>query len=90
LPAASKAWAASTTRWLRRDYITSRGHVYDFDAVFSSFHRLRRQRLTGDDGVQSAFTAEQASFIKNRCQMFRLDDDPEFDYLNYGIDERHH
>jgi hypothetical protein len=85
-------WWGSNSQWktaLRRDYITSRGHIYDYDAVFSSFHRLRRQRLADDDGVQQPLTAEQASFIKNRCQLLRLDDDPGFHYLYYGIDERH-
>lgn len=32
-------------------------------------------------------TADQVSFIKNRCQL-RTNDEPSFDYTHYGIDER--
>jgi hypothetical protein len=70
---------------LRRDYITSRGRVYDFDAL-SSYSRRKRQTLTGDSDPQP-LTADQASFIKNRCQL-RTNDEPDFHYLNHGIDER--
>jgi hypothetical protein len=70
---------------LRRDYITSRGRVYDFDAL-SSYSRRIRQTLTGDSAPQP-LTADQASFIKNRCQL-RTNDKPDFHYLNHGIDER--
>jgi hypothetical protein len=70
---------------LRHDYITSRGHVYEFDA-FSSFSRQRRLYATGDSG-QAPLTADQVSFIKNRCQL-RTDEEPSFHYLGYDIDER--
>jgi hypothetical protein len=83
-------WWGHNSQWrteIRRDYITSRGRVYDFDA-FSGSSRLRRQSLAGDD-PQQPLTADQASFIKNRCQL-RTGDEPEFefDYLDLGIDER--
>jgi hypothetical protein len=81
-------WWGHNSQWrteLRRDYITDRGHVYDFDAL-SSFSHRRRLSLAGD-GAQQPLTADQASFIKNRCQL-RTNDEPEFDYLNTGIDER--
>jgi hypothetical protein len=72
---------------LRRDYITSSGHVYDFDA-FSSFSR--RGRLARDDeSAQAPLTADEVSFIKNRCQLL-TDEEPSFRYLGYGIDERRH
>ncbi len=81
-------WWGHNSQWrtsLRRDYITSRGHVYDYDA-FSSFSRQLRL-LTADDSADGPLTAEQVSLIKNRCQL--LDDgEPRFDYLNFGIDER--
>ena len=44
-------WWGHNSQWktaLRRDYITSRGHVYDFDALFSS--HLRRMREHRADG----------------------------------------
>ena len=83
-------WWGHNSQWrtqLRRDYITSRGHVYDFDA-FSSFSRQGRLPAA-DDSAQAPLTADQASFIKNRCQP-RTDEEPSFDYLDRGIDERHH
>jgi hypothetical protein len=70
---------------LRRDYITGRGHVYDSDA-FSSSNSTRHIRLTGES-ARPRLTADQASFIKNRCQL-RTGDEPGFEYLDYGIDER--
>lgn len=67
---------------------TGRGHVYNYDA-FSSSSRLRRPHSGGDSAQQVGLTDDQASFIKNRCQL-RTDDEPGFDYLDYGIDERRH
>src|SRR5260370_24583917 len=64
-------WWGHNSQWktpLRRDYITSSGHVYDFDALFSSFLRRGRQ-FVADGGAQQPLTADQASFIKNRCQL---------------------
>lgn len=81
-------WWGQNSQWkteLRRDYITTRGHVYDFDAL-SSYSRRTRQFLTGDS-VPEPLTADQAGFIKNRCQL-RTDKEPGFHYLNQGIDER--
>jgi hypothetical protein len=81
-------WWGHNSQWkteLRRDYITSRGHVYDFDA-FSSFSRQGRLAVAGDS-PQAPLTDDQASFIKNRCQL-RTDEEPSFHYLGYGIDER--
>jgi hypothetical protein len=81
-------WWGHNSQWktqLRRDYVTSRGHVYDFDA-FSSFSRQGRL-YAADDGAQAPLTADQISFIKNRCQL-RTDEEPSFHYLGYGIDER--
>ena len=81
-------WWGHNSQWkteLRRDYITSRGHVYDFDA-FSSSSSTRRAYLTGES-ARSQLTADQASFIKNRCQL-RTGDEPGFHSLDYGIDER--
>ncbi len=82
-------WWGHNSQWkteLRRDYITSSGHVYDYDGL-SSYSRRRRLSLAGDR-AQQPLTADQASFIKNRCQL-RADDEPGFHYLDYGIDERH-
>jgi hypothetical protein len=82
-------WWGSNSQWKttpRRDYITDRGRVYDFDALFSSFRRLARL-AKADDGQLPPVTDDQASFIKNRCQL-RVDDEPTFHYLDYGIDER--
>src|SRR5262249_20414243 len=46
----------------RRDSTPSRGHVYDFDALFSSF--LSHKRTVLDDGpMQEPLTADQAAFI---------------------------
>jgi hypothetical protein len=70
---------------VRRDYITSRGHVYDFDALSSSSSTFRIA-LTGES-TRPQLTADQASFIKNRCQL-RTGDEPDFHYLHCGIDER--
>ena len=84
-------WWGHNSQWKtapRRDYITSRGHVYDFDALFSSFLRLMREHLP-DGGAWHPLTADQASFIKNRCQL-RNNNEPDFHYLDYGIDERRH
>jgi hypothetical protein len=81
-------WWGRNSQWrteLRRDYLTSRGHVYDFDA-FSSFHGRGRLSLTDDSALQP-LTADQASFIKNRCQL-RSPGEPDFDYMSSGIDER--
>jgi hypothetical protein len=78
----------SNSQWrteFRRDYITSRGHVYDFDA-FSSFSRNRRLYLTGQM-ARAPLTADRASFIKNRCQL-RAHGEPGFHYLGHGADER--
>jgi hypothetical protein len=82
-------WWGHNSQWKtlpRRDYVTSRGHVYDFDALFSSFHRRTREHITGE-GAWHHLTADQASFIKNRCQL-RDSNEPGFHYLNVGIDER--
>jgi hypothetical protein len=54
-------------------------------ALFSSFRRLTRECFT-DGGARHPLTADQASFIKNRCQL-RDNDKTDFDYLNVGIDE---
>jgi hypothetical protein len=84
-------WWGHNSQWKtapRRDYITSRGHVYDFDALFSSFHRLTREH-PADEGARHPLTADQASFIKNRCQL-RDNNEPDFHYLNFGIDESRH
>jgi hypothetical protein len=84
-------WWGHNSQWkteIRRDYITGHGHVYDLDA-FSSFSRRRRMHLTGDSAQHAPLTTDQASFIKNRCQL-RTDDKPGFDYTDYGIDERRH
>ena len=81
-------WWGSNSQWrtsLCRDYITSRGHVYDYDA-FSSFRRQLRL-FAADDSADKPLTAEQASLIKNRCQLL-VEEEPGFDYLNLGIDER--
>lgn len=81
-------WWGSNSQWrteIRRDYITSSGRVYDYDA-FSSFRR-RNRLLASDDSADQPLTADQGSFIKNRCQL-RTDADPDSQYLNYGIDER--
>lgn len=81
-------WWGHNSQWkteIRRDYLTSRGHVYDFDAL-SAYSRRLRLSLAGDSALQP-LTADQASFIKNRCQL-RTDDEPDFHYLNHGIDER--
>lgn len=80
-------WWGHNSQWkteLRRDYTTSDGHIYDYDA-FSSFHRLSPLCATGGD--VGPLTADQASFIKNRCEL-RLGDEPDFNYMNRGIDER--
>lgn len=81
-------WWGHNSQWKtvpRRDYITSRGHVYDFDALFSTFFRRLREHLAGS--ARHPLTADQASFIKNRCQL-REDTEPDFHYLDVGIDER--
>jgi len=81
-------WWGHNSQWkteFRRDYITRRGHVYDFDA-FSSLSSRRRRSLTGES-APPPLTADQASFIKNRCQL-RTNGEPGFHYLDYGTDER--
>lgn len=81
-------WWGRNSQWKtvpRRDYITSRGHVYDFDGLFSSFLHRTREHPAG--GARHPLTPDQASFIKNRCQL-RDDNDPDFHYLDLGIDER--
>ena len=81
-------WWGSNSQWrteIRRDYITSSGCVYDYDA-FSSFRR-RNRLLTQDDRADQPLTADQESFIKNRCGL-RTEVDPDSKYLSYGIDER--
>jgi hypothetical protein len=78
-------WWGHNSQWKtapRRDYITSRGHVYDFDAMFSAYLRRMREPLV-DGGARHALTADQASFIKNRCQL-RDNNEPDFHYLDYG------
>src|SRR5262249_21254781 len=83
-------WWGHNSQWKtepRRDYITSRGHVYDFDALFSSF--LSHKRTVLDDGtMQEPLTADQAAFIKNRCHQLRANHEPDFHYLDHGIDQR--
>lgn len=81
-------WWGHNSQWkteLRRDYRTSRGHVYDFDAL-SSHSINRRQSLTGQE-TPPPLTTDQASFIKNRCQL-RTAGEPGFHYPDNGIDER--
>lgn len=81
-------WWGSNSQWRtapRRDYITCRGHVYDFDALFSTFRRRRLEHLP-DGGAQGPPAADQASFIKNRCQL-RDDTEPDFHYVDVGINE---
>jgi hypothetical protein len=71
-------WWGHNSQWqteLRRDYLTSRGHVCDFDSL-SSYSRRGRLFLAGDNALQP-LTADQASFIKNRCQL-RGGDEPGF------------
>lgn len=82
-------WWGHNSQWkttMRRDYITSRGPVYDYDALYSAFWRRIRHSRHGDSG-REPLTADQASFIKNRCQL-RLNSEPGFQYLDYCIDER--
>jgi hypothetical protein len=82
-------WWGHNSQWktmLRRDYITGRGHVYGFDALFSTFLRRAREHLD-HGGAQPPLTADQASFIKNRCQL-RDNKEPDFLYPERGIDER--
>jgi hypothetical protein len=82
-------WWGHNSQWktpLRRDYITSRGHVYDYDA-FSSFRSGLRESTAASDSVRRPLTSEQASFIKNRC-LLRTNEEPTFDFLANGIDER--
>jgi hypothetical protein len=84
-------WWGHNSQWktaLRRDYITSRGHVYHFDALFSSFRRRMRED-SADGGGRHPLTDDQASFIKNRCQL-RDDNEPDFHCVNVGIDESRH
>ena len=84
-------WWGHNSQWKtapRRDYVTSCGHVYDFDALFSSFLRRMRDPLA-DEGARHPLTADQASFIKNRCQL-RDNNEPGFPYLDIGIDESRH
>jgi hypothetical protein len=81
-------WWGHNSQWKtapRRDYITGSGHVYDFDALFSSFLRRTREHLA-DEGARQPLTADQASFIKNRCQL-RDNNETDLHYLNVGIDE---
>lgn len=82
-------WWGHNSQWkttMRRDYITSRGPVYDYDALYSAFHR-RIRHSRDDDSVREPLTADQASFIKNRCQL-RRNSEPGFQYLDCGMDER--
>lgn len=81
-------WWGHNSQWkteVRRDYITSRGHVYDFDALYGFYGR--RRRFLADHSALQPLTPDQASFIKNRCQL-RTDANPDFQYLTCGIDER--
>lgn len=81
-------WWGHNSQWRtepRRDYITSRGHVYDFDALFSSFRRRMREH-PADGTTRHPLTADQASFIKNRCQL-RDNSEPDFHDVDVGIDE---
>jgi hypothetical protein len=84
-------WWGHNSQWktaLRRDYITGRGHVYGFDALFSTFLRGAREHL--DRGAERhPLTADETSFIKNRCEL-RDGIEPDFPYWKYGIDERRH
>jgi hypothetical protein len=69
----------------RRDYITSRGHVYNFDAL-SGWHR--ELGLIYERAPEQPLPAAEVSFIKNRCRL-RTDDVPDPDYLNHrAINER--
>lgn len=70
---------------IRRDYLTSGGRVYDYDA-FSTYNRSRRL-FRADDGVVRPLTQEQASFIKNRC-LLRGTDEPDCRFHDCGIAER--
>lgn len=82
-------WWGHNSQWrtaIRRDYITSRGHVYDFDGLYGFSDR--RLSPVGDS-ARPPLTTDQASFIKNRCQL-RSDSEPGFDYMSHGIDERRH
>jgi hypothetical protein len=73
---------------LRRDYLTDHGRVYDFDALSEHSRRWRRSEI--GDSAEQPLTADQAEFIKNRCRLRGLDDrEPDFPYLDCGIDERH-
>jgi hypothetical protein len=68
----SSGWG-SNSQWrtnFRRDYITSRGHVYNFDAL-SGWRQQMSQRLSGTcaRAPQQPLTADEVSFIKNRCQL---------------------
>jgi hypothetical protein len=63
----------------RRDYITSRGHVYNFDAL-SGWHQ--QLSLISDRAPEEPLTASEVSFIKNRCQL-RADDVPDPGYLDH-------
>jgi hypothetical protein len=84
-------WWGHNSQWkteLRRDYFTDRGRVYDFDAL-SEYSRRRRRSEIGDSAEQPLM-ADQAEFIKNRCRLRGFDDrEPDFPYLDSGIDERH-
>jgi hypothetical protein len=52
----------------------------------ASFDPILREIVTYS-AQQVRLTADQASFIKDRCQLC-TDDKPGFDYIDYGIDER--
>jgi hypothetical protein len=51
----------------------------------ASFDPILHEILTYS-AQQVSLTADQASFIKNRCPLC-TDDEPGFDYVDYGIDE---
>jgi hypothetical protein len=74
----------------RRDYMTSRGRVYNFDALSAWRQQMsRRLSLVYDSAPQEPPTPDEVRFIKNRCQL-RTDDVPDPDYLvDSSINERH-
>lgn len=62
----------------RRDYITSRGHIY-FDALSAWQQQLS---LIYDRAPQQPLPAGEVSYIKNRCQL-RTEDVPDPGYLDH-------
>lgn len=82
-------WWGSNSQWrteIRRDYITDRGNVYNFDAS-SDWHKRMNETIAGIARIPAPTPDLAAELVKNRC-LLRDADGEQFRWPDHIVDER--